>query len=390
MWYGIFGSRKPKSSPPQKILVILLSEMGSLVLAQPMFDRLYEKYSGVAVHMLMFAKNREILELTGAVDSKNIITLNDRNLRVFLVDILRALFRLRSERYDVVIDCELFARTSSLFSWLSGAPIRVGFHSLTQEGLYRGDYINRAVSYNPYSHLSQQLITLVEAIDSSESPIAKFPTSSRPSSVRQFAMGEDELRAVSSSLHEAYPILRSKRLILIYPGGGILPIRAWPPERYKELCGLLTEQGYAVGLIGLRDDKQLATEIVTHCNHENLVDLTGYTQSIRHLLALFHRAELLITNDGGPAQFSALTPIYSLVFFGPETPRLYSALSDRSWNFYEGYACSPCLTAYNHRNSPCNGKNLCISGISTQRVYDKAIQVLEQSRSEVTRKLEGV
>ncbi|WNV06312.1 glycosyltransferase family 9 protein [Candidatus Methylospira mobilis] len=387
--WGRFISGRASPAQPKKILIILLSEMGSLVLAQPMFARLTQKYPGVSIHMLMFGKNREILELTGAVSAENIIALNDRRLGAFLQDCLRAIQRLRTERYDVVIDCEMFARTSSIFSRLSGAPLRVGFHPHTQEGLYRGSYINRPVPYNPYRHLSQQLLTLVDAIDSRQRPCSKTPVSAPPLSVAHLAFAGQELQQTAAALHDAFPTVRGRRLILVYPGGGILPIRAWPSEYYKILCRTLVEEGYAVGLIGLKEDKPLATEIVAHCRHENCVDLTGYTASIRHLLVLFFRAELLITNDGGPAQFSALTPIYSMVFFGPETPQLYGALSGKSWNFFESYPCSPCLTAYNHRNSPCDGDNRCISSISPERVLNKAREILRNSRTETTRSLEN-
>ena len=377
--------RKP--GEPKKILVILLSEMGSLVLAQPMFNRIRDRYPKAEIHMLMFSKNKEVLELMGVVEKEHIIGLNDKKLSAFLVDTIKALLKLRSARFDVVIDCELFARTSSLFSWMTGAPVKVGFHPHTQEGLYRGGFITRPVNYNPYAHLSQQLLSLVESIESTDKPVAKFHLAPRPNFVTPVEFPQKELEVVARAMHEEFPTVREKRLVLVYPGGGILPIRAWPLEKYKALCSDLVANGFAVGLIGLREDKPLAREIVQHCQHENLIDLTGYTSSVRHLLALFHRADLLITNDGGPAQFSALTPIYSLVFFGPETPNLYGALTDRSFNFFEGFGCSPCLTAYNHRLSPCNGDNRCISSISLERVLSKAKELLEKSSSEHMRHL---
>ena len=55
----------PPSGPPRRILVILLSEMGSLVLAHAMFTRLKQKYPGASIHALVFAKNREVLDLLG-------------------------------------------------------------------------------------------------------------------------------------------------------------------------------------------------------------------------------------------------------------------------------------------------------------------------------------
>ena len=49
--------------------MILLSEMGSLVLAHAMFARLKHKYPGASIHALVFAKNREVLDLLGVIPS---------------------------------------------------------------------------------------------------------------------------------------------------------------------------------------------------------------------------------------------------------------------------------------------------------------------------------
>ncbi len=193
----------------------------------------------------------------------------------------------------------------------------------------------------------------------------------------QFAVGEVE--GITAQLHKDFPVLQGKKLVLVYPDGGILPIRAWPPAYYKQLCDALLQDGYAVALIGLPDAKPLAQQIVAHCNHDHCIDLTGYTKSVRHLLAIFQRAALLVTNDGGPGQFAALTPLPTLVFFGPETPALYSPLAPNIHCLYTALSCSPCLTAYNHRNSPCDGNNQCLKQITPQQVLDKARALLQEA-----------
>jgi ADP-heptose:LPS heptosyltransferase len=170
-----------------------------------------------------------------------------------------------------------------------------------------------------------------------------------------------------------------KRLVLIYPGGGILPIRAWPLDYFCKLGEGLIRQGYAIGIIGLKEDKNLARAILSHCGESSCIDLTGYTKSIRELIVLFHIASLLITNDGGPGQFAVLTPIKSILFYGPETPALYGPLGGDAYVFYRSVSCSPCLTAYNHRNSPCDGDNLCLKSIYPDEVLEKALTLLSQS-----------
>ncbi len=365
---------------PQRILIILLSEMGSLVLAQPMFARLKVRYPEASLHILMFKKNREVLDLLGVMPPENVLTISDKSLGAMLSDMWAAWQTMRALKVDVVIDCELFSRVSSIFAYLSGAPIRVGFHPHTQEGLYRGNFMTHPVLYNPYRHLSQQFLTMAAAIESSGTPIAKAAAAqlSAPP-LLQFAEGE--LQQVGEQLLRDFPLLTGKKLVLIYPDGGILPIRAWPPEYYKSLCDALLQDGYALVLIGLPDAKPLAQEIVAHCAHPLCIDLTGYTKSVRHLLAIFNHAALLITNDGGPGQFSALTRLPTLVFFGPETPALYSPLAPNIHCLYTALSCSPCLTAYNHRLSPCDGNNQCLKQITPEQVLQRARELLTSELS---------
>jgi ADP-heptose:LPS heptosyltransferase len=109
------------------------------------------------------------------------------------------------------------------------------------------------------------------------------------------------------------------------------------------------------------------------------IDLTGYTRSIRELLMLFHAASLLITNDGGPGHFATLTPIQTMVFFGPETGKLYGPLGTRNAILESGIACSPCLSAYNHRLTFCDGDNQCLKRIAPDPVLDQALAFLRGS-----------
>lgn len=375
----LFGS-PVLATPPKRILIILLSEMGSLVLAQPMFAKLKQQYPDAELYILMFAKNREMLDLLGVMPREHVITISDKSLGGLVSDMLSALSTMRALKFDAVIDCELFSRVSSIFAYLSGAPIRVGFHPHTQEGLYRGSFITRPVMYNPYRHLSQQFLTMVSAIESSGTPIAKA-AAGELSAPPLFQFTEGELQQVGDKLHADFPVLAGKKLVLVYPDGGILPIRAWPPAYYKQLCAALLQDGYAVALIGLPDAKPLAQQIVAHCAHAHCIDLTGYTKSVRHLLAIFNHASLLITNDGGPGQFSALTRLPTLVFFGPETPALYSPLAPNIHCLYTSLSCSPCLTAYNHRKSPCDGDNQCLKQITPEQVLGKARELLNAEHS---------
>jgi len=361
---------------PRAIVVILLSEMGSLVLANDMFARLKARYPDAQLHALLFRKNREILDLMQVMDPANVHTVDDRSLTSLLSSLWKAVQALRRANVDVAIDCELFSRISSLLSYASGAAVRVGFHRHTQEGLYRGSHINRRVPYNPYHHISAQFLTLARSIDSTAVPKSKLPVVASPKPPPQVPLDGALVQGIETRLAQDFPAIAGKPLVLVYPGGGILPIRAWPLASYTALCEGLVADGCAVAVIGLKDDQALARQLVANVEARfpasPVIDLTGYTRSISELLALFHVARLLVTNDGGPGQFAALTPIWTLMLFGPETPSLYAPLTPRCYSFYSQWPCSPCLTAYNHRSSYCDGDNQCLKVIAPAEVLAKA------------------
>ena len=371
------------AQPPRAIVVILLSEMGSLVLANDMFARLKARYPDAPLHALLFRKNREILDLMQVMDPANVHTVDDKSLFGLLTSLWRAIGELRRANVDVAIDCELFSRISSLLSYASGAGVRVGFHRHTQEGLYRGSHINRRVPYNPYHHISAQFLTLARAIDSTAVPKSKLPVVSSPKPPPQVVLAPALIDSIKARLAQDFPAIAGKPLVLVYPGGGILPIRAWPLASYTALCQGLVADGCAVAVIGLKDDQALARELVANVqaafpagSSPAVLDLTGYTRSISELLALFHVARLLVTNDGGPGQFAALTPIWTVMLFGPETPALYAPLTPKCYSFYSQWPCSPCLTAYNHRTSFCDGDNQCLKVIAPAAVLSKARECL--------------
>jgi ADP-heptose:LPS heptosyltransferase len=376
---GLFGAPALLGTAPKNILVILLSEMGSIVLAGPMFAQLRRQYPGAAIHILQLKKNQEVSKLLQLTQAENMHSLDDSSGGSLIRDILTISLHMRRLGLDAVIDCELFSRVSALLSFSTGEPVRVGFTQHTQEGLYRGSFINHAIPYNPYQHISKQFLSLVDALNSQGSmprnkagAIRALPVDTELS----VAFVATELAAYRQKVAADHPTTTGRKLVLLYAGGGILPERAWPADHYARVAQGLCHAGYAVGLIGLKDDAQLAKDLQAKIRSEFCIDLTGYTRSIRELLMLFHAAELLITNDGGPGHFATLTPIQTMVFFGPETGKLYGPLGTRNVVLESGIACSPCLSAYNHRLTFCDGDNQCLKRIAPDPVLGQALTFL--------------
>jgi ADP-heptose:LPS heptosyltransferase len=379
-WVRLTGAESPRiSAKPKNILVILLSEMGSIVLAGPMFAQIRRNFPGANIHILQLKKNQEVSKLLSLTDVAHMHSLDDSSGSSLIRDILRVSLEMRRLGLDAVIDCELFSRVSALLSFSTGAQVRVGFTPHTQEGLYRGSFINHSIPYNPYQHISKQFLSLVDALQSPQG----MPRN-RAAAIREIPVEPElsvhftpeELAAYRTKVQADHPMSKERKLVLVYAGGGILPERAWPAVHYARVAQGLCTAGYAVGLIGLKDDAQLAKELKAQIGSEACIDLTGYTKSIRELLMLMHASSLLITNDGGPSHFATVTPIQTMVFFGPETGKLYGPLGKRTAILESGIACSPCLTAYNHRLTFCDGDNQCLKRIPPDPVLDQALHFL--------------
>ena len=379
---ALFGAPARLGKAPNNILVILLSEMGSIVLAGPMFAALRRQYPGAAIHILQLKKNQEVSKLLSLTEVAHMHTLDDSSGGSLIGDILTVSLKMRRLGLDAVIDCELFSRVSALLSFSTGAAVRVGFTPHTQEGLYRGSFINHSIPYNPYQHISKQFLSLVDALQS--------PTSmprNRAGAIREIPgdpelsvnFTPEELAAYRGQVEADHPVTKTRQLVLVYAGGGILPERAWPASHYVRVVQGLCAAGHAVGLIGLKDDAVLARDLKAQVGSDACIDLTGYTKSIRELLMLMHASSLLITNDGGPSHFATVTPIQTMVFFGPETGKLYGPLGKRTIILESGIACSPCLTAYNHRLTFCDGDNQCLKRIAPDPVLDQALAFLRDN-----------
>ena len=380
-WTSQFIAPARLGKTPRHILVILLSEMGSIVLAGPMFAALRRNYPSAQIHVLQLKKNQEVSRLLGLTDAEHLHAVDDSSGRTLVRDIVSVSLAMRQLRIDAVVDCELFSRVSALLSFACGAPIRVGFTPHTQEGLYRGSFINHAIPYNPYQHISKQFLSLVDALNSAGSVPRNKAASIRaiPSDTElSVEFSRAELQSYRAKVASDHPSVHKHKVVLMYAGGGILPERAWPATHYAKVAQGLCQAGYAVGLIGLKEDAALAKALIEQVHSTSCIDLTGYTRSIRELLMLFHSADLLITNDGGPGHFATLTPIQTMVFFGPETGRLYGPLGTRNKIFESGIACSPCLSAYNHRLTFCDGDNQCLKRIAPDQVLADALAFLNQ------------
>ena len=354
------------------ILFIELSEMGSTILADPAMRRAQALFPDARLHFLTFASNRASLAIMGTIPDQRVLVIRSDNFVSLAIDSIRAILRMRAMKLAVVYDLELFSRYSGLLTFLSGGRVRVGFHRFHNEGLYRGNLLTHPVAYNPTQHIAKNFLAMVYA--TTEAPDV-VPHTKR-------AVGDDEIRlapyqpdpqrlaALRTRLRATHPVLaRVERWVILNPNSSeMLPLRRWPPAYYVELARrLLDDPTVALLITGIAAEKPEARALIDACRDERVVDLTGAT-TLEELPLLYCLCTAMVTNDSGPAHFAAATRLKTIVLFGPETPDLYGCLNEQAEFAYARLACSPCVSAANHRKSACTDAQ-CLKDIPPDSVY---------------------
>ncbi|MDQ6630545.1 MAG: glycosyltransferase family 9 protein, partial [Verrucomicrobiota bacterium] len=368
------------SAPLRRLLLIKLAEQGSTVLAYPAINQAVKMVGRENVYFILFEENRFILETFGLLPEENIISLPTKNFLQMARSGWRALRHLQKLKLDAAIDMEFFARGSAAIAFLSGAKWRVGFHSFYGAGPYRGDLMTHRLFYNPYLHTTQIFHLLIAALKEDRHQLPTFGIQPPPveNSLPQFSFQAEELEIVKTMLRTETATKTLPPLILLNPNAGdLIPLRRWADERYLELARRLIERypEIYIGLTGASNEIAAVKNLAEQVGSNRCISLAGKT-TLRQLLILYHLAEVLVTNDSGPAHFAALTPIHVVTLFGPETPALFGARTPRHLSLWAGIACSPCVNAYNNRQSPCQN-NICMQQISVEQVFGEVCRLGE-------------
>jgi len=372
-----------RRTPPAKvrrILFVKLVEQGATVLAWPALKKAVDKVGPENVFFMVFQENRFIVDALGLIPQGNVLAIRTRGILGTVFSAIGALWRARRARVDAAIDMEFFARSSAALCYLSGAPVRVGLHPTGSEAAWRGDLLTHRLSYNPHLHTSQTFEILVDALDAPADRLPALDLAPPPITnfLPEFAARPEEVEEVRGILRQAVRRDELPPIILLNSNtSDLLPIRRWPGERYVELAQRLLEKypDVCIAFTGAPDEAEAVAPLVGRIGSGRCISLAGKT-TLRQLLILYQFAEVLVTNDSGPAHFAALTPIDTVVLFGPETPALFGAPSPRTHILYAGIVCSPCVSAYNGRQSRCRD-NVCMQRLTVDQVFAEVCRVYD-------------
>jgi heptosyltransferase-2 len=187
------------------------------------------------------------------------------------------------------------------------------------------------------------------------------------------AVNEDRRRDALAMLRESGSRV-SHPLVALCPGSTNSRAKRWPAEAFAALADMLAERaGAQVFLIGAGEELDISEEVARRaCTRPQI--LTGRT-NLAQTAALLSAADLLVTNDTGPAHVAAAVGCPVVVIFGPtkpETTRPFSMLAEVVRKPPE---CAPCML----RDCPIDHR--CMTAITAEDVFERATHALEARRA---------
>ncbi len=315
-------------SAPESILIVKLSSIGDVIHSLPVASALRRRFPQARICWLVSKKAREIVSGHPHLDKVIVVGGNGEDGDMPIYDIEHPFLAARTLRaigFDVALDLQGLLR-SSLFSFLSGARVRVGYRSVKEAAFLFSNV--RAISPARDQHVVDGYLRFAELLGASVRPVEFC-----------IATTEAQEERVNALLAEA-GVSPADRLVVIAPGSS-WRAKTWPAERLAVVADHIAgRHGCQPVIVGSKADITHARTILAH-SRSPIADLTGKT-TLKELAVLFRRSIALVGNDSGPTHLAAAVGIPAVAIYGPTDARLLGPYGNQHITLVAAVNCRPC------------------------------------------------
>jgi ADP-heptose:LPS heptosyltransferase len=291
------------------ILLVRLDSLGDVILMTPAFHAIKESQPAARLTLLTSQVGAQIAglnpDLEAVLPYASPLTdpwldvPHDPGRELRLVEVLR------QGEYDGAIIFSSFHQSplpAALLCYLAGIPLRLG---ATDDG--SGSLLTTRHHWAPglYHEVERGLDLVGVAGFHTQKPelVLKVPPAARRLARERLARERIEL---------------SRPLIVVHPGCS-MPARTYSWQRFAAAADLLTEQlGAQVILTGTASEVPRARRIQAHMRH--VAQSWAGESSLAELAALIEIADLVVTNNTGPAHIAAAVKTPVVVLFAWTNP----------------------------------------------------------------------
>jgi heptosyltransferase-2 len=272
----------------------------------------------------------------------------------------------RARRFDLAV---LFpnAFAPALVAALAGVTARAGYATQGRSALLTHrfplpDWRGRRHEVFYYLNLASELERLLYGTSTVEArePDTRLPAPGAPAREAREILREAGARA-------------GRPLVTVCPGSTNSRAKRWPAERFAAVADMLAEGfGAEVVLVGAAEESDISGEVARLMRARPVV-LTGKTD-LPQTAAVLRAADLLVTNDTGPAHVAAAVGCPVVVIFGPTNPETTRPFSATAEVVRRPPDCAPCML----RDCPIDHR--CMTAVTPEEVFGRAARALASRR----------
>ncbi len=303
------------------ILLLNTTAMGDTLFCTPAIRAVRETFPEAKIISLVSPKAREVL-----LNNPNIDRFIDYIGRVNLPFFFRlpgVIKGLRKERVDLSIVLDSNDPEAGPFSYLSGAPVRIGWHESRLSFLFTIPVKKRIEGM----HIVDIKLRALESIG--VKAVGRKP--------EIFLSEEEETKADRILRDEG---LSREAIVGIHPFGA-KRYKWWPEEYVVSSCNLLLEKyGYRTIIFGGNKERAFAEKMSGKISGKPLS--AAGKLSIRESAALIKRCSFFVTTDSGPMHLAQAVGIPTIAIFGSTDPSSAGPTGEKNIVLRKKIDCSPC------------------------------------------------
>ncbi|HSE96261.1 MAG TPA: glycosyltransferase family 9 protein [Methylomirabilota bacterium] len=304
-------------STAPRILIVKLSSLGDVVHALPVARALRAWWP--RSELTWVVERREEAILAGNPDLDHVVAVDTRLWRrefrrpagaPRVVAKARGLIRgLRRGRFDTAIDLQGLWK-SGVITWLSGAPVRVGFAMGDCREWANALFTNRRLPVpEDAGHVVDANRALLAGLgippEAAGAPVFPIPVDAAAEARAARLFAQEELKPQTP-------------LVVLNPGSGGAGKR-WAIEAYRRLGDELSLRLGARILVGWGPGEEPLARAIGH--GLRVPPVVPPATSIPDMVALLRRAALVVGSDTGPIHVAAALGVPTLGLYGPTSAR---------------------------------------------------------------------
>jgi len=356
----------------RRLLVIQVSGIGDMIFLLPLLKALKDSFTDAYLTFLGGGEGaRQILSRTGLVDE--IIPYpekgRERGVRKILL-----VNELRKRKFDLVITSYVNSNYEfALFSFFTGAPLRVGYEGKRRiwGGKGKGRLYNLVVELPSFLYekhfveINLDILSLLGMERREEYP--------------SFHWEGEEVRFAEEFLKKG-GVEKGNFLVGIHPGSGEkMQYKRWPIEKFASLIDRLREQYKAkILVLGGREEREVVEDL-RKLVKEPILTYIGEDELLK-TMALIDRCSLFISNDTGLMHIASFLGIPTVAIFGPTSEVLSGPRGKNSVVIRKSLPCSPC---YRFREVKCSHL-ACLDSLTVEEVWTQVKEFIDRLRLSYT------